>query len=339
MRPLDIIVPHYKEPFEVGKRFFDMLDLQRGIDFSDFHVLLVHDGTEAFPQTYFENRPYVVEQICIPHGGVSAARNTAIRQSKAEWITFSDFDDCFYSVLVLRNFLEAIRKRGNDFDVVAGSMVREIEFSDGSYYYQPIREDAMACMVGKLYRVEFLRKNDIFVDEDLAYNEDGLFNRTVAAYLDKNRFGGIQELTPVYIWIKRKDSVTNTPGKYWEMLTGGYWQNRKFFEICKKRGLKDYLNIVTAQIFIGAYYLHQYENAERMNGYKAMHEDFLAFYPPNRHILSEMEDEPFNAVRRQEKQNHELGEHVMKTDEFRLKEDRPGFWKWMDLLDEREKQK
>ena len=45
---LDIIVTHYKEPFDVGKKLFDMIGLQRCVDLDQIRVLIVHDGSEAF---------------------------------------------------------------------------------------------------------------------------------------------------------------------------------------------------------------------------------------------------------------------------------------------------
>ena len=47
MSYLDIIVPHFQEPWAVGKKFFDMLALQRGVSFQDFRVILCQDGTDG----------------------------------------------------------------------------------------------------------------------------------------------------------------------------------------------------------------------------------------------------------------------------------------------------
>lgn len=81
---LDIIVPHYKEPLEIVQKFFSMLDIQRGVDFDSFRVILVNDGEEnAFPDSYFESLPYPFRQISIPHSGVSAARNAGLDAAQA----------------------------------------------------------------------------------------------------------------------------------------------------------------------------------------------------------------------------------------------------------------
>lgn len=41
---LDIVVTHYREEWTLGRPFFEVLALQRGIDFGLIHVYLVQDG-------------------------------------------------------------------------------------------------------------------------------------------------------------------------------------------------------------------------------------------------------------------------------------------------------
>ena len=47
MGTLDLIVTHYREPWEVGKQLFDMIAMQREVDFRDISVILVNDGTRT----------------------------------------------------------------------------------------------------------------------------------------------------------------------------------------------------------------------------------------------------------------------------------------------------
>ena len=83
MRLLDIIVTHYNEPWEVVRNFFNMLDLQRGINFDDIRVILIHDGTKAYPDSYFSERPYRVDQHSISHRGIAKVRNYGIKIADA----------------------------------------------------------------------------------------------------------------------------------------------------------------------------------------------------------------------------------------------------------------
>ena len=70
---LDIIIPHYKEPWETCKYLFDTIATQRGIDFKDIRALVVNDGDCILSESAFCDYPYKVEYLVKEHGGVSAA--------------------------------------------------------------------------------------------------------------------------------------------------------------------------------------------------------------------------------------------------------------------------
>lgn len=127
---LDIIMPHYDEPWEEGEKFFTMLDLQRDVDFSQIKVILVNDGPEhRLPDELFSHRPYQVEQICIEHGGVSAARNAGIEHSTAEWLCFCDFDDMFAETYALRSVLNVLP--APKYDILWADFYAENKVRDG----------------------------------------------------------------------------------------------------------------------------------------------------------------------------------------------------------------
>ena len=43
---LDIIVTHYKEPWEVGQKLFASIALQECVGFEDVRIIVVNDGME-----------------------------------------------------------------------------------------------------------------------------------------------------------------------------------------------------------------------------------------------------------------------------------------------------
>ena len=96
---LDIIVTHYKEPWIVGKGLFDSIAMQRMVNFDDIRVILVNDGEEnAFAELNPYEYPFIIQQMSIPHGGVSKARNAGLDASDADWVMFCDFDDGFSNI-------------------------------------------------------------------------------------------------------------------------------------------------------------------------------------------------------------------------------------------------
>ncbi len=112
---LDLIITHYKEPWELGKPMFDMLALQRNISFDDVGVILVNDGEEnELPAECFEGYPFEISQMSIPKGGVSRARNAGLDASTADWVMFCDFDDSFSSLFGLHLIFAAMQEGSCD---------------------------------------------------------------------------------------------------------------------------------------------------------------------------------------------------------------------------------
>ena len=249
---LDIIVTHYHEPWETGKKFFAMLDLQRGIDFDDFRVILVNDGEEnELPDECFENRPYKVEQLSVAQAGVSTARNRGIKESDAEWIMICDFDDTFAHVYALKDILDVLP--APNVDLLWAPFLVERKGENGMVL---LAEQGLNGVFNhaKVYRRQFLIDNNIWFDPALPYCEDSLFNTTAYTICDENRIGKIVTKAPMYIWCDTEGSVSNTIKNRQMGRHYTYYRNKKVCEIYKTyRSYDDYCAMV-ARTIIDAYY-------------------------------------------------------------------------------------
>ena len=105
---LDLYITHWNEPWEVGEKGFQILAMQRLVDWSQVRVTLVHDGSEKFPDEYFKGMPFEVHQVCLPHGGIAKARNWCIENGDGEWIKWNDFDDSFANIYALRDLMNVL---------------------------------------------------------------------------------------------------------------------------------------------------------------------------------------------------------------------------------------
>lgn len=201
---LDIIVPHYREPWSEGKKLFDMLALQRGVDFSDFRVILVNDGDDGtIPPETFREYPFRVDTMTIPHGGVSVARNKGLDAADAEWVMFCDFDDAFTSVYALRSIMDVLDTE--DYDMLWCPFYEELSGSQN----RVIKDDFNLIFVhGKVYRRSFLNRYGIRFEPELRFSEDAAFNSWVSMDIDQKRIGRLKnELVP-YVWTFRPGSIT-----------------------------------------------------------------------------------------------------------------------------------
>lgn len=247
---LDIIVPHYKEPWSEGKKLFDMLALQRDVDFSDFRVILVNDGdyVDVYPDIVKQHYPYQVDCIIIPHGGVSAARNRGMKHSSAEWIMFCDFDDNFTSIYSLRVFFDAMETKRHD--LLWTPFYVEL---DAQQKRQIRKEFNWTFTHGKVFRRSFLLNHNIFFEETLYYSEDTAFCRVIDMEIDQERIGEIKsEITP-YVWAYRQGSITTDPQNVFSNAVGLFRRQRYVSDQHQQRGQNDLAGAVALRGMCDAY--------------------------------------------------------------------------------------
>ena len=250
---LDLIVPHYKEPWALGKPFFDMLACQRGVNFNDFRVILVHDGTDTFPNAYFTGYPYEVVQCPIQHGGVSAARNYGLRMSDAKWVAFCDFDDMFTTCYALYQIMQHFDR---DVDYMWTMFFIECMGKNGLYFRE--KEQNVVWVHGKFFRRQWLIDNELFFPEGIHYSEDSAFCALVNEIAQPNRHGEIKTAFPLYVWTYRADSVSVDPLNKAKNITGFIDRNEYVVAEFKRRGI-DHVNMV-GRLFADAYWAFHQKN-------------------------------------------------------------------------------
>jgi len=249
---LDIVVTHYKEPWETGRKFFDMLGCQRGINFADIRVILVHDGTMPFEHEVFSRYPYNVTQYAIPHGGVSAARNCGLAHATDTWIQFCDFDDMYTHAYALKQILSVMDK---DVDYMWTPFHAEYML-DGKLCVKDMDTENAVFIHGKYFRRQWLLDNRITFPVGISYSEDSAFCTIVNELAKPDRRGKITTKSPVYTWVYRPDSVSSDPENMQRNLCGFIERNFYVVEEFRRRGIPNRLMI--GRMFMDAYHaFHQ----------------------------------------------------------------------------------
>lgn len=193
---LDIIVPHYKEPWSVCKYLFDTIATQRGILFENIRVIVVNDGYDCvLDGTLFDFYPFKVTYLMKDHEGVSAARNYGLDNSDADYVMFCDCDDGFLNNYALHLIFSGMQE---GFDVCVSNFVEETWDDKGNPQLVPHDQD-LTFMHGKAYRRQFLIDHDLRFDPAMTLHEDGYFNMLV--YTVAQHEGKIKTInTPIYLW-------------------------------------------------------------------------------------------------------------------------------------------
>lgn len=223
---LDIIVPHYHEPWKLCQPLFDSIALQCGVNWDDISVIVVHDGDEcAFEDYMFGGYPFRVDNIVKEHSGLSATRNRGLDESDADYVMFCDSDDQFLNSLALKMIWIEMEKGRN---IINPVFLEEAWDADkGEMAYITHKSDA-TFMHGKCYRRALLTEYNIRFPDGLDLHEDGYFN-SLAICCGQDAIVEIN--TPLYLWKWNKDSTVRREA---------YFTVRTYDKLCEvwRRGVK-----------------------------------------------------------------------------------------------------
>lgn len=179
---LDLVVNHYDEPWEIGKRFFDMIEYQRRIDFDDIQVTLVQDGQENTLdwEQLLGGYSYPIQVVTThDHVGPAVARNAAFEHTSADWIMFCDFDDSFCDLAALSVTLANFPT--SEHDVISMKYAKESKWQRGIIYINTIKESEFETLTAKMYRRAFLDEHQLRFDPRAGIHYEYTFNALVLA--------------------------------------------------------------------------------------------------------------------------------------------------------------
>lgn len=136
--------------------------------------------------------------------GAGCTRQRALDRikSKYKYVTFADSDDML-NPRCIESLYTAITKTNSD--IAYSSIIRQLE--DGSSYVIDVtnpEHKAISWCVGKMYKIDFLKKKKIRFRQDLRLNEDIYFN--FVAFNSTNKIVQVKEVT--YLWMYNANSTT-----------------------------------------------------------------------------------------------------------------------------------
>ena len=184
----------------------------------DCEVICVNDGSTDGSRERLEEWKVRMPQLRVidqTNQGVSAARNTGLREARGEYVLYVDSDDWMESTAI-----ETLRKAVDGQDIIGfGCRRSDTEVSEspvaGDYrgwdYYSghALNHHAIAfvCVWQRCYRREFLLKHDLYFREGILH-EDNWF--TPLAFLYAGRVSMVDAV--LYHYRVREGSIMTTRG-------------------------------------------------------------------------------------------------------------------------------
>lgn len=274
---LDIIVPHYKEPWETCQYLFDSIALQRGMDMEDIKVIIVNDGNDVIlDDTLFNKYPFEINYVIKEHAGVSAARNFGLDCSDADYVMFCDIDDGFLNNYGLHLVFSAMQ---DDPDMVISCFVEEVKNKEG--VISIVRHDKDGTFIhGKVYKRDFLVKHNLRFPENITVHEDGCFNTLAIIEAGEN----LKDIgTPFYLWRWNDNSVVRSDTNLFVMRTYDQLMDGKIYACTEldKRGFIDEFYQMVCKTVFDAYYDHnkdEYNDSDNRKLIKLTETSFKKFY-------------------------------------------------------------
>ncbi len=186
-------------------------------EFDDFEIVLVNDGTTDKDITEYMESVSCNAKIryvrLSENQGISAARQTGIRQAAGEWVCFLDCDD-YYKPGHLTDFAKAIQQ-SPDLDVVmsgfmveddSGGILLKYPLDNAKYVNLEYLYYASSAIWNRAYRKSFLTEYDIHFPKN-CMTEDMTFLAQVNMYAKK------MEYTNSYTYVNYYNVISTSRSK------------------------------------------------------------------------------------------------------------------------------
>ena len=223
MKKISVLVPHYNEGEDVIKPLLDSVAVQQNIDMNDIEVVICDDGGDALllSQEFLDKYPYDIQYHREPKGGVSKMRNQAFKYSTGEYVIWCDCDDMFYHCLAFWFILKetttpmqvpinGVPTTVNGFDALYSVFLEEGRHPETKDTYFIDRNDGFQFVHGKVFKREFLERNDIHFFPECVIHEDNVLNAQVQACTQNIKWCP----SPFYLWKWRDSSVCRRDPDY-----------------------------------------------------------------------------------------------------------------------------
>ena len=255
-RLVDIVIPIYN-----GEQYVSgLIDCLNKQTVKDFCAVIVDDGSKdrtwELLNEQLKDASFSYELIHQENKGLPGARNTGIRNTKAEWVAFMDSDDGLDPHFV-EYLYRGVTEKETNLGYCQYQTVAEESQIVPVHSFSVSEQTAVDCMKGYytrwfgcwvlILRRKWLSESGLLFDEDCTYLEDVPFITQAIALAD--RIAVIE--APLYYYYIRQGSLMNTPKieKYAVALKGFHEMAQKL-EQCENEAAGAFRSMGHARYYL-----------------------------------------------------------------------------------------
>lgn len=217
MKEITVVIPAYNCHDTIERTLYSIVN-QSIIE--QIKVIIVNDkskkGYEKIVKKFNELIDIEIINMEV-NGGPGVARQKGLEACQTPYITFIDGDDVYLDGLFMEGVVQYLNQDKNCTNI----NVMFLEERDFGKYTK--HENDTTWVFGKVYRVSYLRKNNISFSE-LRSNEDLEFNLKIGLLQNENEYTHFLNDKQVYLWKIKENSITrinNREYSYHHGLIGG----------------------------------------------------------------------------------------------------------------------
>lgn len=216
MKWLSVLVPYYNEGESVIKNLLDSIAIQQNVDLNEIEVVICKDGPDGpeLSHEFLDKYPYDIQYHREPKGGVSQMRNKAFEYSTGEYVTWVDADDMYYHCLAfwfvkketttpMQVPINGVPTTVNGVDAFYSVFLEEGRNPQNGEVYFIDRKDGFQFVHSKIFKRDFLVRNDIHFFPECTIHEDNVLNAQVQSCTQNIKWSPV----PFFLWKWRDDSV------------------------------------------------------------------------------------------------------------------------------------
>lgn len=183
MKELSIIIPVYNVEKYLTKCIESILNQK----YTDYEIILVNDGSTddsaKICEKFKNENPSKIKYITKKNGGVSSARNIAIKESNSKYITFMDSDDYYLNNSCLEELLKKMKENELLIFNYAEVYTDNIRINNSKMEKKITKEEAFKYIFtsykgfccNKIFLTKIIKENGLLFDKNISICEDSLF--------------------------------------------------------------------------------------------------------------------------------------------------------------------